>query len=82
MSKTQCKHGKDNLWLTCIHVKNGTANEVWLRPDSIGVCPICAIRDPRLIPDEELSSVCGHCFKEIVRGLEVIRGEQFLYATR
>lgn len=63
---------KDDLWMLCVHVTRGEAEEVWLRPDQIAVCPLCAISDPFSIPDEDLVVLCSHHARKAIEKIAVI----------
>jgi hypothetical protein len=66
-------HQGDQLWVICTHVRDGTAAEVWCRPDRIAVCEECATRGPEKVPGDggvtpgELFPTCPACLADILR---------------
>jgi hypothetical protein len=78
------------LWTTCVHVQNGTAAEIWCRPDRIGVCQECAIKGSRKLGEKEeaelvakLLPVCPACLGKVLEGKSIlVRGRTFLERDR
>jgi hypothetical protein len=80
----QKKEG-DVLWVVCTHVRDGTAAEVWCRPDRIAVCKECATRGPSKAPGDggvtldEVLCACPACLSDMLRGRGVlILGRDYL----
>jgi hypothetical protein len=57
----------NGVWMTCKHVIEGSATEVWARQDGIAVCKQCAQipdNDVENIPHDQLATLCVACLLE------------------
>jgi hypothetical protein len=69
----------DRLWVACIHVIDGTAAEVWCRPDRLALCPPCVDKGPDGVAMDDLKTVCPACLAAIVRKTAApIEGREYL----
>ena len=66
---------QDNLWVICKHIMEGKADEAWLRPDKMAVCPSCAMIPPE---NDELFVVCECRVREKLGKIENVLGRQYL----
>jgi hypothetical protein len=60
------RHGEQVLWLACKHVAKEPAEEIWLGPNRIAICPACSILPVNSI-EEELLVACEACMKEKIK---------------
>ena len=67
----------DGLWVTCKHVVQGIAKEVWAAPDGYALCCECAERDEDTIPLDDLVMLCAACLLSDVTLMRV-RGREFI----
>jgi hypothetical protein len=81
---TRGKHNSE-LWLVCVHVRDGSAAEVACRPDRIAVCKECATRGPSKAPGdggvtlEEVITSCPACLADLLRKRPVpVYGREYL----
>jgi hypothetical protein len=65
----------NGIWMTCQHVEERSAKEVWARPDGIAVCRECAQSDPDTIPMENFHLVCTACLLESLCSVQVLGRE-------
>ncbi len=75
---SQSNPAKDKWWLTCKHVVQGTATEVWCRPDGIALCAECAKKGPDDFDLADGTVLCPACMETALKSVPVVDGREFV----
>ncbi len=77
-SQSNPRPAKDKCWLTCKHVVQGTATEVWCRPDGIALCAECAKKGPDNFDLDDGTVLCPACMETALKSVPVVDGREFV----
>ena len=70
---------KDQPWMTCKHVMQGTAREVWCRPDGIALCTDCIDCIDNLgIDNGDVMVLCPICMESRLKSVPIVEGREFV----
>jgi hypothetical protein len=72
------KSDTERLWVACKHAVDGTAAEVWCRPDRLAICVGCAEKGPDAVPESDLLCVCPVCLNEALATVPLVRLRELL----
>jgi len=65
--------GSDNTWVTCIHVANGSADHVKMRPEKMCLCSAC-VEKVNLVKTNEICILDQDRLESILADIEKIEG--------
>lgn len=69
---------EDQTWLTCKHVMQGTAREVWCRPDGIALCTVCIEKGDFSIDNGDVTVLCPICMESALKSVPIVDGREFV----